>query len=106
MGQIFSSGAPAGSVDPTVVSISSNVALSSNTINFVNTAAARSLTMPAPVSGARFWIKDVSFLAATNNITFLQNSGEKLEGTAQSYVYSINGGAAQWASNGTDWFLM
>jgi hypothetical protein len=89
----------------TPVSVSGNVTLAASTIYFVDTSAARTLTMPAPVAGKMFMVKDVTFSAQTNNITFLQSGSEKLENVAGSYVMTANGGAITWASNGTDWFI-
>lgn len=85
--------------------ISSNVTLANYSMNFVSTAAARSLTLPAPSSGARVRVKDSTFQAQTNNITFLQSGSEQLEGVAGSYVFSSQGGSIEWVSDGTNWFI-
>ena len=89
-----------------VVSVNSNITMAVSTIYFVDTTSARSLKMPAPASGAIFWVKEVSFKAQTNNITFTRNASEKIEGVSASYVMAANGGAMQWVSDGTDWYLM
>ena len=57
-----------------VVSISSDITLTANTRCFVDTTAARSLTLPAsPAVGDEIVIYDASGQASTNNITLLRN---------------------------------
>lgn len=90
----------------TVNTISSNTTLACNTINFIDTTSARSETFPSPTSGCVIEIKDKSFNANTNNITFVRAASEKIENVAASYVFSSNGGAIKWVSNGTDWFRL
>lgn len=89
----------------TVSTISSNVTLACNSINFVDTTSARSETLPSPTSGCIVRFKDKSFNASTNPITFLPAGGEQLEGTASNYVFRSNGGAGMWVADGTNWYL-
>ena len=63
------------------------------------------ITLPAPTSGRRLYIKDAGFNAATNNITIAQHASEKIENVAGSYTINWNGGAIELESDGTDWFL-
>lgn len=61
--------------------------------------------MPSPsVAGTWVMAVDKTGTANTNNISFLQNGSEKLEGVAATYVYMTNFGAVFWISNGIDWY--
>lgn len=92
---------------PALTSISSNVTLANNSINFVDTSAARSLALPSPAStSALIVIKDTLGTAQTNNITITQNASEKIEGVAASYVIQANWASITFATNGTDWFIL
>jgi hypothetical protein len=71
----------------------------------VSTAAARTVTLPTPVSGFRCKFIDSTQQAATNNITLARAGSESIQGVAASYVLSRSGGSWELTSNGTDWFL-
>ncbi len=90
-----------------IISISSNVSLSINTIHLVSTAAARSLTLPNPATttGA-ITIKDSTGQCGTNNITIVRFGSEQIEGTAASLVLAADWGAWTFITNGTNWFLL
>lgn len=75
----------------------------SDNIIFVNTSAARTLTLPAPTNGRLLIIKDSTGNAATNNITINPNASETIDG-ASSFIISFNWGEVQLQSNGTNWF--
>ena len=69
----------------------------------MNKAAAVTITMPAsPATGQMWIIKDVSFAAATNNIT-ISGNGHNIGGvsSASTYVINNNGGAVSLTYNGT-----
>jgi len=70
----------------TIVNVSSDVTLTTNAIHLVSTAAARSLTLPSPVSGTEIIIKDVTGSANVNNITIVRFGSETIEGVAASYT--------------------
>jgi hypothetical protein len=85
---------PTGAAAVTNSSINSNITLVSGTRYFVDTTAARSLTLPAsPSVGDEIQIVDASGTAGTNNITVLRNS-LKINGVTDDAVIDINGGAA------------
>jgi len=70
--------------------LSSNVTLAKNTNYFVNTSAARTLTLPAsPSVGDELYIFDASNNALTNNITVLPNSN-KVQGSVQNLIIDSN----------------
>jgi hypothetical protein len=84
-----------GSVVPlwTAVAVSSNIALSKNTNYFVDTSAARTLTLPAsPATGDEIHIFDASSTAATNKITVSSNSN-KINGSVQDLDIDANNAA-------------
>ena len=73
-----------------VVSVSSDITLTANTRCFVDTTAARSLTLPAtPAVGDEIVIYDVSGQAATNNITLLRN-GSLINGLTDDAIIDLN----------------
>jgi hypothetical protein len=81
------------SAAPTPQAVSSNITLQHNYNYFVNTTAARSLTLPAsPSLGDTIAIFDASSSAATNNITVLSNSS-KINGTVQDLAIDVNNAA-------------
>lgn len=80
-----------GSIVPlwSAVEVSSNISLSKNINYFVNTSAARTLTLPAsPSVGDEIHIFDQSGSAATNNITVSSN-GNKINGTVQDLEIDV-----------------
>lgn len=101
-GSAWVSSAPSGGF--TFTTISSNVTLACGSYNFVSTAAARSLTLPAPSSGCIIKLKDKTGTASTNNITVLRAGSEKIENVAASFVYTTDFGALELVSDGTDWW--
>jgi hypothetical protein len=77
-------------VQMTTVSVSSNVTLESNKRYFVDTAAARTLTLPAsPANGDEVQIFDVVGSAATNSIIVDSNT-LKINGTVQNLEIDID----------------
>lgn len=71
-------------------SVSSNITLSSNNLYLVDTAAERTLTLPAsPNSGDQIQIFDASNNALTNNIT-VQPNGNKVQGSVQNLLIDSN----------------
>jgi len=72
--------------------VSSNITMVAGKEYFVNTSAARTLTLPAsPSLGDKVTIYDASNSAATNNITIDSNNG-KINGTVQDAIMDVNGG--------------
>jgi hypothetical protein len=97
-----------GGVHYTVRLVTGNVTIDTTTTDHifrVSTAAARSLTLPAPVQGRWFFVQDCTGSAATNNITLVRNAGEKIQGVAANFALNTNfGGWFVW-TDGTDWFV-
>ena len=76
------------------VSISANTTLIAGRRYFVDTTAARTLTLPAsPSLGGEITIFDASGSAGTNNITVNSNSG-KINGSVQDLIIDSNGAVA------------
>lgn len=98
----------AGLTNPTGTAVSSNITLANNKVYFVDTTSARSLALPNPATsgGVRFWLKDISGLCATNNITITRFASEKIEKTAASLVLQSNFGGWQFVTDGVDWWLL
>ncbi len=97
------------SLNPTVVSVSGNVVLTSadaNKVYLINTSAARSFTLPTPASGLQFILKDSTGQAATNNISLIRAATEQIEGVAATKVLQTNWGSWRIISDGTNWFLI
>ena len=94
-----SNGAPA----VTNTAISANTTLTSGIRYFVDTSAARTLTLPAsPTQGDEIQIIDSSGTAATNKITVNRNSG-KINGIADNLSIDVNGAAATLIYTGSSW---
>jgi len=71
--------------------VSSNITMVAGSEYFVNTSAARTLTLPAsPSLGDKVTIYDASNSAGTNNITIDSNDG-KINGTVQDAIMDVNG---------------
>lgn len=85
--------AAAGGILPSST-VSSNVTLSSNYKYFVDTSAARTLTLPAsPSVGDEIYIFDASGTAGTYNITIARNSN-LINGNAGNLIFNVSGGSA------------
>lgn len=82
-------------------SVSSNITLASANKYFVDTSAARTLTLPAsPSIGDEIQIFDASGTAGTNNITVANNS-LKINGVTDSALLDVNGVAAAFVYTGS-----
>jgi hypothetical protein len=86
-----------------VVSINSNITLLKGKTYLVDTTAARTLTLPAPILNGYVAIKDKSGSSATNNITLNTSSGF-IDGSV-SKTLAKNYGAWALVSDGTDWYF-
>lgn len=94
-------GADGASGIPTPVSVNSNITLSTGNRYFVDTSAARTLTLPAsPTMGDEVQIFDAAGTAATNNIT-VSNNSLKINGVTDSAVLDVNGVAAVFIYTGS-----
>jgi hypothetical protein len=95
-----------GATGPTAITnsaISSNITLSAGVRYFVDTSAARTLTLPlSPTQGDEIQIIDASGTAATNKITVNRNSG-KINGIADNLLIDLNGAAATLIYTGSTW---
>jgi len=73
--------------------VSSNITMLANRNYFVDTEAARTLTLPvSPSLGDQIQVFDASNLAATNNVTINSNGG-KINGIIQNAAIDIDGAA-------------
>lgn len=90
----------------TIVSVSSNISLVATRLYLVNTSAARTLTLPSPVSGARIIVKDFTGGAVSNPIALTPFGGEKIDGTAAAYPLDFAFGSWEIVSDGTDWAII
>jgi hypothetical protein len=79
---------------PASSAVSSNITMAANNRYFVNTSAARTLTLPAsPSVGEEIWVVDALGSAATYNITIAPNSN-KINGSVQELKVDINNAVA------------
>ena len=75
---------------PTSSAVCSNITMAANNNYFVNTSAARTLTLPAsPTLGDTIAIYDASGTAATNNITIARN-GSNINAVADDAIIDVN----------------
>ena len=82
------------------LSASSNITLVAGRRYFVDTSAARTLTLPAsPTLGQEIIVIDATGTAGTNNITINSNSG-KINGTVQNATIDVDGAAASFIYTG------
>jgi hypothetical protein len=83
------------------LSVSSNITLVAGRRYFVDTSAARTLTLPAnPTLGQEIIVVDASGTAGTNNITINSNSG-KINGTVQNLTIDVDGAGASLIYTGS-----
>jgi len=74
------------------LAISANTTLVAGRRYFVDTTAARTLTLPAsPTLGQEVVVIDATGSAATNNITILRNGG-KINGLTEDAILDVNQG--------------
>jgi len=75
---------------PTSSAVSSNITMAANYNYFVDTTAARTLTLPAsPTLGDTISVYDASGTAATNNITIARN-GNKINGQTENAIIDVD----------------
>jgi VCBS repeat-containing protein len=85
---------------PTSSAVSSNITMAANNNYFVNTSAARTLTLPAsPTLGDTIVIYDASGTAATNNITIARN-GSNINGVADNAIIDVNQASSTFVYTG------
>ncbi len=83
------------------LSVSSNITLVAGRRYFVDTSAARTLTLPgSPTLGQEIIVVDASGTAGTNNITINSNSG-KINGTVQNLTIDVDGAGASLIYTGS-----
>jgi hypothetical protein len=83
------------------LTVSSNITLVAGRRYFVDTTAARTLTLPAsPTLGQEIVVVDASGTAGTNNITINSNSG-KINGTVQNLTIDVDGAGASLIYTGS-----
>ncbi len=88
----------------TTVNVSSDVTLTNKAVHFVSTAAARSLTLPAPSTNLFIVVKDSTGSAVANNITINPASGV-IDGAATAVIV-LAYGKVTIVSNGTDYYTI
>lgn len=99
---------PTGSTGPTgplglfaATAVSSNITLAASNKYFVDTSAARTLTLPAsPSLGDEIQIFDATGSAGTNNIS-VSNNSNKINGVLDSALLNVNGVAAVFVWTGS-----
>lgn len=83
------------------LTVSSNITLVAGRRYFVDTTAARTLTLPAsPTLGQEIVVIDASGTAGTYNITINSNSG-KINGTVQNLTIDVDGAGASLIYTGS-----
>ena len=83
------------------LAISANTTLVAGRRYFVDTTAARTLTLPAsPTLGQEVVVVDATGSAATNNITILRNGG-KINGLTEDAILDVNQGTSIFTYTGT-----
>jgi hypothetical protein len=86
---------------PTSSTVSSNITMAANNNYFVNTSAARTLTLPASASvGDTIAIYDAYGSAATNNITISRNS-HKINGLTEDAIIDVDQSGSIFTYTGT-----
>jgi hypothetical protein len=86
---------------PASTAVSSNITMVANNKYFVDTTAARTLTLPdSPTLGDEIQVFDASGTAATYNITIDSNSG-KINGSVQNAILDVNGVGASLIYTGS-----
>ncbi len=88
----------------TTVNVSSDVTLTNKAVHFVSTAAARSLTLPAPSTNLFIVVKDSTGGAVANNITINPASGT-IDGAGTATII-LAYGSATIVSNGTNYYTI
>lgn len=75
---------------PTSSAVSTNITMAANNNYFVDTTAARTLTLPAsPTLGDTIAVYDATGTAATNNITIARN-GNKINGQTENAIIDVD----------------
>jgi hypothetical protein len=83
------------------LAISANTTLVAGRRYFVDTTAARTLTLPAsPTLGQEIVVVDATGTAATNNITILRNGG-KINGLTEDAILDVNQGTSVFTYTGS-----
>jgi len=83
------------------LAISANTTLVAGRRYFVDTTAARTLTLPAsPTLGQEVVVLDATGTAATNNITILRNGG-KINGLTEDAILDVNQGTSVFTYTGS-----
>ncbi len=73
----------------------------------VDTASARTLTLPAASNSMAFYVKDRVGSAASNNITITPNGADTIETVAASWTINEAFGSRMFISNGVaGWFVL
>ena len=80
--------------------LNTSTTLASNNKYYVNTSAARTLTLPAsPTLGDEIYVYDASGTAGTYNITLARNSS-LINGNAGNFILDVNGSAISLSYTG------
>lgn len=69
-------------------------------------SAPMTITLPPPTLGRLLIIKDISGVAATNNITIAPNASEQIEGLSSAYTLATDYGIIRMTSDGTNWWIV
>jgi hypothetical protein len=91
------------------IAVAGNLALDltyDGKILLVNTAAPRTITLPAPAAGLKVTVKDASGGAGTSAITVARFGSETIDGASASYLINFPRGAQTFISDGTNWYVL
>jgi hypothetical protein len=92
---------PEASISSTNSSINTSQTLTAGVRYFVDTSAARTLTLPStPNVGDQIEVFDATGTTATYNITIVPD-GLKINGAVQNYIIDVNGAATTLTYTGS-----
>lgn len=89
-----------------ITNVSVSGALTNKSVNFIDTTAARSMSLPSPSTDIYIVVKDVTGSAAANPITITRPGAQTIDGVAASYVMNISYGSIVIVSDGTNYWII
>lgn len=76
-------------------------------VKAVDTSAARTINLPAATTAMFFIAKDVTGSAQTNNISFVPDGSDTIDGSNSTFAGNINYGSWSFVSDGVSaWYLV
>ena len=86
--------------------VSGDITVAGGFIYYVDTSAARQLSLPASIDGIDFFVKDISGLCNTNNITIVKNTGQSIEGIALNKTLQTDWGGWHFRGTGVNLYML